>query len=98
MPTRFWNFAITAAAVTLLAACAGDGPVETADARIGWVDGCNSGFYDADVQVFDMSYYRDGRAYKSSSDYRGAWDAAFKECYEEGLKSGDMTGGGAPGF
>ena len=80
-----------------IAACAPYGPPQSAAQRIGWVEGCDSGYSDASRDGYNQMYYRDNDRYGTDGEYHEAWDGAYKECYEEELRTPYMGIPDVPG-
>ena len=60
----------------------------------GYVQGCMSGFSDADRDGYQHLYAKDNTRYENDSLYRAGWDEAHAKCYEEELRNPRLVPGG----
>ncbi len=74
-----------------IAACAPAGPYQAAAHSFGWGEGCDSGYSDASRDGYNLSYFRDHDRYGTDTKYREAWDDAYKECYDEEVRTPFMS-------
>ncbi len=80
------------AAAGALSACAPAGPPESAAYRLGWTQGCDSGYEDAGRQGYIILFGRDAARYETDGEYRKGWDQAHAECYDEEQRAPYMGG------
>jgi len=89
--------------VLFLAACTGETlvnprvppPGSSAAFSDGYVEGCLSGFRDANRTGYEHSYTKDETRYAIDADYKAGWDQGHAACYLEELRHPRVTGEGA---
>jgi hypothetical protein len=93
----------------LLAGCAANGagnprmppPGGTENFNVGYIQGCNSGFDDADWEGWQARYFRDTALFAQDAGYRMGWQQGYGSCYQYGLAhprpEPDHGGGGGFG-
>lgn len=60
----------------------------------GYLDGCRSGFKDANRDGYEQAYRKDEGRYARESDYKSGWDEAHAACFEEEKRHPKVLGAG----
>jgi len=60
----------------------------------GYVDGCPSGFRDANRDGYEQAYRKSDTRYAREPDYKSAWDQGHAACYEEEKRHPKSIGAG----
>src|SRR5262249_33850109 len=83
------------AAFTLLlgVACTGTSPPRTAAYEMGYWDGCNTGYSQANKPGYEAAARKDVQRYAADAEYRDGWDAGDKACFEREQRFPTMTFG-----
>ena len=95
-PFRSLRITKAVAAVVLMNACATNmvnpqvPPPGSESFKVGYLNGCASGFKDARREGYELNYIKDEKRYASDGDYRGGWDKGHTACYEEEIRHPKM--------
>ena len=73
-------------------ACATSAPTGTDSYRVGYTDGCVTGFSDAGKPGFESVYRRDDKRFTSDTDYERGWNEGEKSCYTAEMNFPTMSG------
>jgi len=65
-----------------LAGCGGRSPPGSAEFKRGYIDGCDSGYADANRPGYETVYYKDEKRFETDAEYRKGWIEGQKACYE----------------
>lgn len=92
-----WLGAVSVA--VMLAACAGGlanpqvPPPESAAFSDGYLDGCPSGFDDANREGYETAYRKADTRYSREPDYKSGWDRGYSACFAEQERRPKLTRG-----
>jgi hypothetical protein len=61
--------------------------------QIGYLDGCASGYTDANRPGYETRYRKDARRYAADPDYHRGWDQGHRICYAHEIRFPHMCFG-----
>lgn len=59
----------------------------------GYVDGCPSGFRDANRDGYELAYRKADTRYAREPDYKSGWDKGYAACFAEQERRPKLIGG-----
>jgi hypothetical protein len=60
----------------------------------GYIDGCGSGFANANRDGYQLEYHRNEKLFATDADYHRGWSEAYLACYAEEQKAPKLIAGG----
>ncbi len=63
------------------------------DFQLGYLDGCASGYTDANRPGYQLEYRKDDRRYAADPAYHRGWDQGHDACYAEEIRVPHMCAG-----